>query len=372
VRVITRSTGIITTYAGTGMQGSAGDGMAATSAQLNYPQGVAVDTSGNVFIADTRNYKVRLVSKADGTITTYAGTGTMGMMGMMGSSGGGSGGGGSPATSTPLPYTRALAVDSSGNLYLVDSMASTVRVVTRSTGMMTTFAGTGMSGSSSDGSLATEASLMYPSAVAVDASDNVYVVESGRVRVVTRSTGTGVITTVAGTGMSGSSCDGGAATNSAFSSQLNVAVDASGNLYIAEYNRVRLVRRSTGIVTTIAGTGVYGSGGDGGDAKGAQLTNVNGMAVDASGNVFITDSNKVREIVVPAASAASPSAALNPVRLSGVRYVLRCWIYPFVLRVAYRSRDLFCLFATAPRPRHHRNVRWNRLLWLLLRWRGSH
>jgi len=352
VRIVTRSTGIISTYAGTGMMGSDGDGMAATIAQLNYPQGVAVDASGNVFIADTNNYKVRLVTKATGTITTYAGTGTAGMMGMMGMMG--SSGDGMPATSTSLPYnTRALAVDSSGNLYIADSTASTVRMVTRSTGIMTTFAGTGTSGSSSDGGLASMASLMSPNALAVDASDNVYIAENSRVRVVTRSSAT--ITTIAGTGVYGSSCDGGAATSALLSSQLSVAVDVSGNVYIAESSRVRMVRWSTGIVTTIAGTGMSGSGGDGGDAKGAQLTNVAGVAVDASGNVFITDSNKVREVVAPAASAASPSAALNPVRLSGVRLFLRWWIYPCVLRVSYyRSRDLFRLFATAPRPRHHR------------------
>jgi len=304
VRIVTRRTGIIATYAGTGVMGSGGDGMAATSAQLNNPQGVAVDASGNVFIADTNNYKVRLVTKATGTITTYAGTGTAGMSSD-----------GMPATSTSLPYnTRALAVDSSGNLYIADSTASTVRMVTRSTGIMTTFAGTGTSGSSSDGGLASMASLMSPNALAVDASDNVYIAENSRVRVVTRSSAT--ITTIAGTGVYGNSgCDGGTATSALLSNQLSVAVDVSGNVYIAESSRVRMVRWSTGIVTTIAGTGTYGSG-DGSPATSAQLSNVAGVAVDASGNVFITDSNKVREVVAPAASAALPTAApsSSPVR----------------------------------------------------------
>jgi len=188
-----------------------------------------------------------------------------------------------------------------------------------------------MYGSSSDGSLATEASLMYPNAVAVDASDNVYIAENSRVRVVTRSTGT--LTTIAGTGVYGNSgCDGGTATSATLSSQLNVAVDASGNVYIAEYNRVRLVKRSTGIVTTIAGTGTYGSGGGGGDggaATSVQLSNVAGVAVDASGNVIITDSNKVREVATPAASVAAPTAAPSsgPVRLClfGVRFARVLW-----------------------------------------------
>jgi len=319
VRIVTRRTGIIATYAGTGVMGSGGDGMAATSAQLNNPQGVAVDASGNVFIADTNNYKVRLVTKATGTITTYAGTGTAGMSSD-----------GMPATSTSLPYnTRALAVDSSGNLYIADSMYYKVRMVTRSTGIMTTFAGTGTSGSSSDGGLASMASLMSPNALAVDASDNVYIAENSRVRVVARSSAT--ITTIAGTGMYGGSGDGGAATSAMFSSVYGLAADSSGNVYVADQvNRnIRMVSRSTGIVTTIAGTGAYGSGGDGGAATSAQLSNVAGVAVDASGNVFITDSNKVREVATPAASVAAPTAAPSsgPVRLSlsGVRFARVLW-----------------------------------------------
>jgi len=304
VRIVTRSTGIISTYAGTGMMGSDGDGGAATSAQLNYPQGVAVDASGNVFIADTNNNKVRLVTKATGTITTYAGTGIYGPSSDN-----------LPATSSSLSSPRSLAVDSSGNLYIADMSNYKVRLVTRSTGIMTTFAGMGTLGSSGDDGPAIMASLSYPNAVAVDASDNVYIGDSSRVRVVTRSSTT--ISTIAGqAGMYGNSGDGGAATSALFSSVYGLAADTSGNVYVADQmnHNIRVVswRIGTGIVTTIAGTGAYGSGGDGSPATSAQLSSINGVAVDASGNVFITDSNKVREVVVSPAAAPLSS----PVRSS--------------------------------------------------------
>jgi hypothetical protein len=207
-------------------------------------------------------------------------------------------------------------VDSSGNLYIADSMNYKVRMVAHSTGYMSTFAGTGMYGSSSDGSLASMATLSYPSALAVDSSDNVYIADGNRLRVVTRSNG--IITTVAGqavyTYVYGSSGgDGGAATSATISYINGVAVDVSGNVYIPDNNRVRLVTKSTGIITTIAGqVGVYGTSGDGGPATSAQLSYVAGVAVDASGNVFITDSNKVREVVVSPAAAPLSS----PVRSS--------------------------------------------------------
>jgi len=196
-----------------------------------------------------------------------------------------------------------------------------VRMVARSTGYMTTFAGTGMYGSSSDGGLASMATLSYPSALAVDSSDNVYIADGSRLRVVTRSDG--IITTVAGqAGMYGNSGDGGAATIASFSYINGVAVDVSGNVYIEDQMNfnVRVVTRSTGIVTTIAGTGVYGSSsGDGGPATSAQLSYIAGVAVDASGNVFITDSNKVREVVT---SRTSPSGATGQ-STTAVTYVAR-------------------------------------------------
>ena len=301
VRVISRSTGTITTVAGTGAVGSNGDGGPATSAQLNYPQGVAVDASGNVYIADVWNFKVRLVTKATGIITTYAGTGTQG-----------SSADGTPATSAQLGRSRAVAVDSSGNVYIADVDNRKVYVVTRSTGMMTTFAGTGSTGVIGDGGLATVAFVSNPDALAVDASDNVYIGDGTRVRLVTRSSG--IITTIAGTGARGSGGDGGPATSATFSGLSGVAVDASGNVYVADFDNhnVRLVTRSTGKVTAFAGqAGLPGSTGDGGAATSALLVSPVGVAVDAYGNVFISDfaTNRIREVFAPAATS-SPVRAI--------------------------------------------------------------
>jgi sugar lactone lactonase YvrE len=288
VRMITRSTGFITTVAGMGPSGSTGDYGLATFAMLNYPYDVAVDSSGNIFIADTGNYKVRLVTKATGFITTYAGTGTFGSSSDY-----------TMATNAQLMNPRGVAVDSSGNLYIADSGNYKVRLVTRNTGMITTFAGMGFQGTSGDSSPAIGAFLSYPSAVTLDSSDNVYIGDAYRVRLVTRSNG--IITTIAGTGMYGSTGDGFFATSATFGYIYGVAVDASGNVYVADefsYN-VRLVTRSTGIITTFAGQGgQYGTTGDGGAATSALLLYPAGVAVDASGNVFISDagSNKIREV----------------------------------------------------------------------------
>ena len=315
VRLITRSTGTITTVAGTGTSGSIGDDGPATSAQLYNPQAVAVDASGNVFIADAGNYKVRLVTKATGIITTYAGTGTTG-----------SSTNGTAASSAQLGFPYAVAVDSSGNLYIADSNNLEVYVVTRSTGILTTFAGVaGTYGSTGDGSTATSAYLAYPSALAVDASDNVYIGDEWRIRLVTRSTR--IITTIAGTGIQGSSGDGGAATSASFTPINGVAVDAWGNVYVTDgfaCFTVRLVTRSTGTVTAFAGqAGLSGSTGDFGLATNALLGSPYGVAVDVSGNLFISDSmtNKIREVAtlpVPTPVPSSPptmAPTYVPVRL---------------------------------------------------------
>lgn len=212
--------GIVTTVAGNGVAGLAGDGGPATAASLRFPCGTAVDGSGNVFIADQSNNRIRRVS-AGGIITTFVGAG--------GAPGFGDGG---PAASAYLSLPSGVALDASGNLFIADTGDYRIRKVS-ATGTITTVAGSGNYGFSGDGGPATLASLASPRAVAVDGSGNLFIVDSDNGRIRKVSTG-GIITTVAGNGVAGYSGDGGPATAAALNGPSGVAVDASGNLFIAD------------------------------------------------------------------------------------------------------------------------------------------
>ena len=287
------SSGTITTVAGNGTAGFSGDGGPATSAALYYPSGIAPDPAGNLYIADLYNHRIRKVS--DGTITTIAGTGTASFSGD-----------GGPAISAALSYPDGVALDSAGNLYISDSGNNRIRKV--SGGTITTVAGNGTSGSSGDGGPATIASIHNLAGVALDAAGNVFITEYSRVRKVSG----GTITTVAGNGTSGYSGDGGPATSAAVDA-FGVALDAAGNLYIADalYNLIRKV--SGGTITTVAGTGVLGFSGDGGPAATAAFDNPHGVAIDTVGNLYIADTgnNRIREVLV-----AKPSYQAGPATLS--------------------------------------------------------
>jgi uncharacterized protein (TIGR03437 family) len=273
--------GLIITVAGNGASGFSGDGGPATSAQLASPAGVAVDGSGSLFIVDFQNWRVRKVS-ANGIITTVAGNGTIG-----------SSGDGGPATGAQLSLPQGVAVDGSGNLFIADNGNSRVRKVSTN-GIITTVAGTGFQGFSGDGGAATSAHLINPTGVAVDGSGNLFIADSYNNRIRKVSTN-GIITTVAGNGTMGFSGDGGPATSASLASPNAVAVDGSGNLFIADYNNNRVRKVSTtGIITTVAGNGTAGFSGDGGPATGAQIWGPDGVAVDASGNIFIADFNNKR------------------------------------------------------------------------------
>ncbi|MFH1957286.1 MAG: LamG-like jellyroll fold domain-containing protein [bacterium] len=275
------TSGTITTFAGTGSSGYSGDDGTATSAQLYFPTGVAVDSSGNVYIADQYNHRIRKVNTS-GTITTFAGTGSWGYSGD-----------GGYATSAQLYYPLGVEVDDSGNVYIADRSNHRIRKVNPS-GIITTFAGTGSSGYSGDGGDATFAQLYYPSGVAIDSSGNVYIADQDnhRIRKVNTS---GTITTFAGTGSGGYSGDDGSATSAQLYSPFGVSVDDSDNVYIADqYNhRIRKVDTS-GIITTVAGTGSGGYSGDGGTATSAQLYYPWGVAINSSGNVYIADTTNHR------------------------------------------------------------------------------
>jgi len=291
IRKVTTGTGIISTIAGNGTAGYAGDGGAATSAELNNPTGVAVDALGNVYIADFNNNRIRMVAAGTGIITTIAGNGTAGYSGDEGA-----------ATSAELNLNPPgeVAIDASGNVYIADAGNSRIRKVSASTGIISTIAGNGTVGYSGDGGAATSAELTYPDGVAIDASGNVYIadVENNVIRKVTA--GTGIISTIAGNSTSGYSGDGGAASLAELNNPVGVAVDASGNVYIGDYenNVIRKVAVGTGIISTIAGNGTAGYSGDGGTATAAELNSPAGVAIDASGNVYIADqfSNRIRKL----------------------------------------------------------------------------
>jgi trimeric autotransporter adhesin len=283
--------GIISTVAGNGGSGYSGDGGTATLAKLDSPMGVAVDSSGNLYIADTWNNRIRKVT-AGGIISTVAGNGNSGYSGD-----------GGTATLAQLDYPTGVAVDSSGNLYIADTWNSRIRKVTAG-GIISTVAGNGNSGYSGDGGTATLAQLDYPIGVAVDSSGNLYIADTwnSRIRKVTAG---GIISTVAGNGDSGYSGDGGPATLAQLSVPFGVAVDSSGNLYIADSDN-NCTRKVTagGIISTVAGNGDSGYSGDGSTATLAQLSVPSGVAVDSSGNLYIADNdnNCIRKAGMPNAS----------------------------------------------------------------------
>jgi sugar lactone lactonase YvrE len=286
VRRVDLATGTITTFAGTGVAGSGGDGGPATSAQLNSPRGLAVD-SGNLYIADSVNNRVRKVDLATGTITTFAGTGVAGFSGD-----------GGPATAAQLNGPAGVVV-ASGSLYIADFTGNRVRRVDLATGTITTFAGTGVAGFSGDGGPAAAAQLNTPRFLAV-ASGNLYITDSGNHRVRKVDLATGIITTFAGTGVAAFGGDGGPATAAQLNVPLGVAADA-GNLYIADVlnNRIRRIDLATGTITTCAGSAAGGFAGDGGPATAAELKVPYGVAVDP-GNQYLyiadTGNNRVRRV----------------------------------------------------------------------------
>ena len=271
----------VSTIAGNGLFSRSGDGGAATSAQLNAPMGVAVGTAA-LYIADTANNTVRSVT--NGVISGFAGTGTAG-----------SSGDGNPASGAQLNGPQGLAVDSAGSLYIADTQNNRVRKVTG--GTISTVAGSGAAGFAGDGGAATSAQLNAPFAVAVDAAGNLYIAEfnNNRVRKVAAN---GNIGTLAGNGVSGFSGDGLQATSAQLNGPRGVAVDSSGNVYIADTNN-NCVRKVTpdGVIATVAGNGIAGVSGDGGLAVNAQVGNPVALAVDSVGNVYIADgSARVRKL----------------------------------------------------------------------------
>ncbi len=282
-----RGQGTLKTVTGNGMPGFSGDGLPAIGAMISSPiGGLTADSAGNLYIADVGNDRVRKVNSA-GIIGTYAGTGKPGTAGNEGQA--------MSAQlynllSTSWPV-EGIAVDAAGDLYIADTVNLLVRKVTPD-GIIHAFAGGGLG---ADGSLATKAELFRPTGVAVDTAGNVYIVDATRIRMVNTA---GNITTVAGNLTAGYSGDGGQATKAAMEPE-SMAIDSGGNLYIADFvNGVIRKVNTAGVINTIAGVTTNGlpSSGDGGLAAKAVLQDLHGVAVDQAGNIYVVDAPYLRMI----------------------------------------------------------------------------
>ena len=283
----------IATAVGNGTAGFLGDGGAATSAELNYPTGIAFDSSGNLYIADHVNHRIRKVDTS-GIITTIAGNGTLGYLGDS-----------AAATSAELDSPCGVAVDSSGNVYIADTLNHVIRKVAG--GTITTFAGdhTLGSGYAGDTAAATSAQLDSPVGIVVDSKGNVWIADSGN-NVIREVTTDGNINTIVGNSYADYGGDGGPAVASSLNHPLGLALDAAGDLFIADQlnQRIRKVAATNGviattsIITTVAGNGIFGSKGSGDLAVNAGLLDPSWVAVDSAGNLFITDlvNNIVRRV----------------------------------------------------------------------------
>ncbi len=338
VRRVDAATGIITTVVGNGVvTGSIdgegglpaddlGDGGPASSATLEYPSGLAFDSGGNLHIGEMGNNRVRRIDAATGVITTVAGNGVE--TGSVDGPGGfaidelGDGGAASSATfSSPF----GVAVDAAGNLFIGDTGNSRVRRVDAATGVITTVAGNGVQGHAGDGGPATSANLVGPAGIAFDPDGNLYLAESNDLitvpleedlnfhRVRRLDAVTGVITTVAGNGSANTSGDGGPATSAGVPWPGPLALDGDGNLYIQSSWDVRRVDASTGVITTAAGTHAWGISRDGALAGASSLTSGSGLAADAAGNVFVSESgtDRIRLLTLePPAAGVAPDGDL--------------------------------------------------------------
>jgi len=295
----------IISVAGITTEGYLGDGGLASHCALHWPEAIALDETGAIYIADGDNNVIRKIN-GSGIISTVVGSGFE-----SGTGTGGYGGDGGPASAARLFYPSGVAFDAAGNMYIADRKNSRVRMVTAA-GIISTFAGTGVPGFSGDGAAASAAKLDSPTRVTVDGAGNVYIADAGNhcIRQVNTS---GTINTVAGTGGTpGFNGDGGAASSALLNSPQDMALDPSGIMYIADYNnnRIRKVDLS-GNISTFAGIGYPGYSGDSSEATVANIFEPSGIATDAAGNVYFSDFANARVRKINAATGVITTLAGN-------------------------------------------------------------
>jgi len=276
--------GVISTIAGNGTAGYNGDGIAATAAELSNPADVCWSAvTGNIYVADEVNSRVRMINTTTGIISTIAGTGVMG-----------STGDGGQATAAEVSWPFGILVDPAGNIFIAEYGGERIRKINTS-GIISTYAGNGTAGYGGDGGQATAANLDAPLKIALDPSGNLYIADAynDRVRKVNTS---GVISTYAGTGAAGFSGDGGQATAAVLNWPFGVGADGAGNVYVCDFSnqRIRLIKPS-GIITTIAGNGTAGFNSDGSPATTKELSDPSKLVSDAAGNLYISEYNNQRD-----------------------------------------------------------------------------
>jgi trimeric autotransporter adhesin len=309
--------GYISTIAGGGL----GDGGLATNAKLGRGDRmqIALDSTGNIYFADSGTHSVRKITAATDVITTIAGTGKAGVLGFNGE-----------ATKEQLSRPSGIALDGAGNVYIADTDNNRVRKVVAATGMITTIAGNGVSAFGGDNGPAINAQFKNPTTLSVDGAGDIYINDAGNYRIRKITASTGAITTVAGTGSPGFSGDGGPATSANLDGGLG-AVDSAGSIYIVGADRIRKVTAATGIITTVAGTGVRGFSGDGGPAINAQLDSPTGVALDSGGNLYIADAGnyRTRKVAVGTGVITSiPAADKSSLEKSGSTHDAKIVIIP--------------------------------------------
>jgi sugar lactone lactonase YvrE len=279
IRKIDLAKNTISRVAGSDTYGFSGDGGQAKAALLQFPYAICLDKKNNLYVSEMDGHRIRKIDLTTGIISTIAGTGTAGFSGD-----------GGPAINASFNVPLGICTDAADNIYIADNLNHRIRKIDASTGIITTIGGNGTAAFSGDGALAINAGIARPVSVAADPSGNIFLAETlptvtARVRKI--NTGTGVITTIAGSNNSSYSGDGGPATNANLFSPISICFDPAGNLFVAENDdsRIRVIN-SAGVINNFAGNGINGFAGDGGPATSGSLNFLRQITNDGNGNLM--------------------------------------------------------------------------------------